>query len=71
MIVKNTTEKVYLHLVNMKPFKKYKYFSEFYTTFTTQIELLPRITVSYKKLKIKLIAIEWLWFGFYLTIFEE
>lgn len=55
----------------MTPYKKHKYLSEFYTTFTRQIELLPRITLRYKKLKINLIAIEWLWFGFYLEIFEQ
>jgi hypothetical protein len=53
----------------MTPFKKYKYLSEFYTTFTSQIELLPRITIRYKKFKINLIAIEWLWFGFYIELF--
>jgi hypothetical protein len=55
----------------MKPYKKHKYYSEFYTTFTSQIELLPRITLRYNKLKINFIAIEWLWFSFYLEIFEQ
>lgn len=55
----------------MKPYKKHKYYCEFYTTFTFQIELLPRITFGYNKLKIYLIAIEWLWFGFSLQIFEQ
>ena len=55
----------------MKPFKKYSYYSEFYQTFTHQIELFPRITLRYKKFKIYLIAIEWLWFGFYIEIFEQ
>lgn len=50
----------------MKPFKKHKYHCEFFTTFENQIELLPRITLRYDKLKINFIAIEWLWFGFYL-----
>lgn len=55
----------------MTPYKKHKYFSEFYTTFTFQFELLPRISFGYKKLKIHLIAIEWFWFGFYLQRFEQ
>lgn len=54
----------------MKPFKIFKYYCEFYQSFTHQIELLPRITLRYHKLKINFIAIEWLWFGFYLQIFE-
>ena len=53
----------------MKSFKKYSYYCEFYTTFTSQIELLPRITIRYKKFKINLLAIEWLWFGFYIETF--
>lgn len=53
----------------MKPFKKHRYYCEFYTTFTSQIELLPRTTIRYKKFKINLIAIEWLWFGFYIELF--
>jgi hypothetical protein len=55
----------------MKPYKKHKYYSEFFTSFTFQFELLPRISFGYHKLKIDLIAIEWLWFGFYLQIFEQ
>jgi hypothetical protein len=55
----------------MTPYKKHKYYCEFYTTFTHQIELLPRITLRYNKLKINFIAIEWLWFSFYLEIFEQ
>ena len=53
----------------MKSFKIHKYYCEFYTTFTHQIEILPRITLRYNKFKINLIAIEWLWFGFYLQRF--
>jgi hypothetical protein len=55
----------------MTPYKKHKYYCEFYTTFANQIELLPRIFLRYHKLKIDLIAIEWLWFGFYLEIFKQ
>jgi hypothetical protein len=54
----------------MKPYKKHKYYCEFYTTFTFQFELLPRITFGYNKLKINSIAIEWLWFGWCLQRFE-
>ena len=71
MTVKNIIEKVYLHLVKMTPYKKHKYYCEFYTTFTFQIELLPRISFGYNKLKIYYIAIEWLWFGFSLQRFEQ
>ena len=53
----------------MKPFKKHRYYYEFFTTFINQIELLPRLTLRYEKFKINFIAIEWLWFGFYLQRF--
>ena len=56
---------------HMKPYKKHKYYSKFFTSFKFQFELLPRVSFGYHKLKIDLIAIEWLWFGFYLQIFEQ
>ena len=44
----------------------------FYTTFTTQVELLPRLTILYGKTENdgienkRGIAIEWLWFGVFI-----
>lgn len=45
----------------------------FYTTFKTQIEILPRITIIYGKNYCKNVenngfAIEWLWFGIFIKI---
>jgi len=39
---------------------------EFYTTFTAQVELLPRFTVIYGREYTKMIALEWLWFGVFI-----
>lgn len=39
---------------------------EFYTTFTAQIEVLPRFTIIYGREYDKLIAFEWLWFGVFI-----
>lgn len=55
--------------MKMTPFKKHRYYSEFYTTFTYQIELFPHITICYNNFKIKLISVKWLWFGFYVQRF--
>jgi hypothetical protein len=49
---------------------------EFYNTFTTQFELLPRITIIYGKEQsneeVKIthngFAIEWLWFGVFFNV---
>lgn len=35
----------------------------YYSTFKTQIELLPRITIYYAKGDLKVVGFEWLWFG--------
>lgn len=36
----------------------------YYSTFKTQIELLPRITIYYAKGdNLKVVGFEWLWFG--------
>ena len=45
---------------------------KWYTTFTTQMEILPRITILYGKTENagaknkRGIAIEWLWFGVFI-----
>jgi len=36
---------------------------EYYNTFRTQFELLPRFTIIYGKDTLNGFAIEWLWFG--------
>ncbi len=41
---------------------------EFYNTFRTQFELLPRFTIIYGKDTLNGFAIEWLWFGVLLGI---
>lgn len=49
---------------------------EFYSTFTTQIELLPRLTIIYGKQQADEeneithngFAIEWLWFGIFVNV---
>jgi hypothetical protein len=48
-----------------------KFYTHFYTTWSYQIEVLPRITIMYKnevkKRRFILLsfAIEWLWFGLF------
>ena len=54
----------------MKPFKKHRYYFEFYTTFKYEIALLPHIAFHYKDFRINVISLKWLWFGFYLQIFK-
>jgi hypothetical protein len=46
---------------------------EFYNTFRTQFELLPRLTIIYGKAENTEIthngfAIEWLWFGVFVNV---
>lgn len=49
---------------------------KFYNTFTTQFELLPRLTIIYGKgqsdeeteITHNGFAIEWLWFGVFVTV---
>ncbi len=44
---------------------------EFYNTFRTQFELLPRFTIIYGKDTLNGFAIEWLWFGVFVQIIER
>ena len=43
---------------------------EYYNTFKTQFELLPRLTIIYGKSEIAHngFAIEWLWFGIFFNV---
>jgi len=41
---------------------------EFYSTFRTQFEVLPRLTIIYGEGYHKGFAIEWLWFGVYVNV---
>jgi len=43
---------------------------EFYNTFRTQFELLPRFTIIYGKDTLNGFAIEWLWFGVFVQFFN-
>lgn len=43
---------------------------EFYNTFRTQFELLPRFTIIYGSDTHNGFAVEWLWFGVFFQFFN-
>lgn len=54
----------------MKPFiENRKYCYEFYNSFDYQFDLVPQISFRYRRGKMKMIFIHWLWFGFYIQKF--